>query len=98
MSALQLPVHVEQSYPQRDGEYDIVDDTGATLVWRTSKEAADALVRACNVRPTLVKALEGLLDHYVQLVNSGDAGNWDPEKEPVVIAARHALRLARGEE
>lgn len=36
-------------------------------------------------------ALAGLLEHYVLLVNSGDAGSWDPEVEPVVIASRSAL-------
>jgi len=36
-------------------------------------------------------ALQGLLDRYVGLVVSGDAGNWDAEKEPEVIAARVAL-------
>ena len=38
-------------------------------------------------------ALCGLLDNYVALVNSGDAGNWDCEIEPEVIAARRALTL-----
>lgn len=37
-------------------------------------------------------ALEGLLNHYTALVNSGDCGNWDPETEPQVIAARKALK------
>jgi hypothetical protein len=37
------------------------------------------------------EALQALLDHYLSLVNSGDAGNWDPEAEEVVIAARAAL-------
>jgi len=37
------------------------------------------------------EALQKLLDHYTALVNSGDAGNWNPEAEPVVIAARVAL-------
>lgn len=36
-------------------------------------------------------ALVDLLDHYLELVNSGDCGNWDPETEPVVIAARKAI-------
>ena len=39
----------------------------------------------------LTNALQGLLDRYLELVNSGDAGNWNPEKEPQVIAARVAL-------
>ena len=37
------------------------------------------------------EALRGILNHYVRLVESGDAGNWDAEKEPEVIAAREAL-------
>lgn len=41
----------------------------------------------------LALALENLLDHYISLVESGDAGNWDPEKEKQVIDARKALRL-----
>lgn len=42
----------------------------------------------------LREALEGLLNHYVELVLSGDAGFWDPEKEDEVIAARAALKEA----
>lgn len=41
---------------------------------------------------TVVSALESLLEHYTFMVNSGDCGNWDPEKEEVVIAARAALK------
>ena len=40
-------------------------------------------------------ALEALLQHYVCLVNCGDCGNWNPEEEPVVIAARAALAAPR---
>jgi hypothetical protein len=36
-------------------------------------------------------ALIALLDRYTGLVNSGDAGNWNPEDEPEVIAARAAI-------
>jgi len=39
----------------------------------------------------LVDALAGLLKLYVDLGNSGDAGNWNPEEEPEVIAARAVL-------
>jgi hypothetical protein len=51
------------------------------------------------MKPTIQEvreALSGLLDHYTQLVNSGDAGNWNPEKEPQVIAARRALASLEG--
>jgi hypothetical protein len=39
----------------------------------------------------LAEALETFVAEYVALVNSGDAGFWDPETEPKVIAARAAL-------
>lgn len=43
-----------------------------------------------NVR--LALALENLLSHYISLVVSGDAGNWNPEEEEEVINARRALQ------
>lgn len=36
-------------------------------------------------------ALQGLLDRYVGMINSGDCGHWDPEQEAEVIAARKAI-------
>ena len=39
----------------------------------------------------LVEALNDILTHYTELVNCGDCGHWDPEKEGPVIAARAAL-------
>jgi hypothetical protein len=39
----------------------------------------------------LVKALNSIVEQYCDLANSGDAGFWDPEKVPQVIAARAAL-------
>lgn len=41
--------------------------------------------------PALAEALDKLLDRYTSLVNCGDCGVWDPEKEDEVIAARAAL-------
>lgn len=46
---------------------------------------------ALKQREDLANRLAALLGHYVQLVNSGDAGNRDPEQEHCVIAARRAL-------
>jgi hypothetical protein len=43
----------------------------------------------------LEAALRDLLAHYVQLVECGDCGFWDPEKEPQVMAARAALNPDR---
>lgn len=38
------------------------------------------------------KALVAMIDMYVALVESGDAGFWDAEKVPEVIEARAALQ------
>lgn len=45
----------------------------------------------------LRSALQGLLDRYLTMVNSGDCGNWEPEDEAEVIAARKALKTQRSE-
>lgn len=37
------------------------------------------------------KAGKNFLNSYLRLVNSGDAGFWDPETEPEIIAMRAAL-------
>jgi hypothetical protein len=41
----------------------------------------------------LALALRDLLKHYVELVESGDCGSWNPEGVSQVIQARAALRL-----
>lgn len=53
----------------------------------------DALLAAATEREAMRSALENLLTMYVRMVNSGDYGNWDPETEAEVIAARAALIL-----
>lgn len=64
--------------------------------------ASDALTR-CNkwiegAKPLLERggeserALENLLKRYVDLVNCGDCGNWNPETEQEVIEARRVLQ------
>lgn len=42
---------------------------------------------------TTHEALQALLTRYTNLINSGDAGFWDPETEQVVIDARAALKV-----
>lgn len=46
--------------------------------------------------PDLLHTLRVMVYRYVSLVNGGDCGNWDPETEPEVIAARAALAKAEG--
>lgn len=60
---------------------------------------ADELRAAANAMaaaPDTMAALRELLDLYVGLVNCGDCGFWDPEKEAEVIAARAAIAKAEG--
>lgn len=52
-------------------------------------QEASAAIAKDNSR--LREALSTFLIEYVALVDSGDAGFWDAEKEPKVIAARAAL-------
>lgn len=64
---------------------------GTDLRWHVTdihREAADVI-------DALVAALDTFVSEYVELVNSGDAGFWEPEDEPKVKAARAALALSR---
>lgn len=46
----------------------------------------------------LLEACKSVVDQWVRLVNSGDAGNWDPEKDEHIINARRAIALAESSE
>lgn len=56
----------------------------------------EANARLIAASPDLLAALFTFLIEYVRLVESGDAGFWDAEKEPKVIAARAAIARATG--
>lgn len=56
--------------------------------------ANGALIAAA---PELLAALQGFLDMYIAAANSGDWGNWDPEEDDEVIAARAAILKATGD-
>jgi hypothetical protein len=58
---------------------------------------AEKYARLFAASPDLYEALKALLDHYTLMVESGDAGNWDAEREPQVIAARAALAKVEGQ-
>ncbi len=79
---------------------DIAHTQFAQVVWRMSGEErspqCEARVHLIVAAPELLEALQGLLDHYVALVNCGDCGNWDPNEEAPVIAARAAIAKAEG--
>jgi hypothetical protein len=48
-----------------------------------------------SAAPKLFAALEHMVAMYTQLINSGDCGNWDPETDKEVIAARKAIKAAK---
>jgi hypothetical protein len=67
----------------------IADDCNPdTVVYQIFSDVSDTN----DVEPLKI-ALRGLLVRYLELVNSGDAGYWDPELEGPVVAARWALKL-----
>lgn len=73
----------------------------AHVVVRFSGDKEDDATGLANARliaaaPETIKALEALLAMYAKLANSGDCGNWDPEDEPEVRAARAAIDKAKG--
>ncbi len=89
--------------PLTPGPWEVVDgdnivSTGKDPLFIAStsdrQRMADATFIAAS--PDLLEALEGLLKRYTQLVNCGDCGNWDPEKEDDVIASRAAIAKAKG--
>lgn len=79
-----------------DGEeipgFDYVEADFAKCLEQERDEAREAAALV----PELVAALEAMADYYVQLVNTGDAGQWDPEGDDVVIKSRAALAKAKG--
>lgn len=70
-------------YRKGEFEYGAVTESNARLI---------------AAAPDLLVALSDLLNHYVKLVESGDAGFWDAEQEPEVITARAAIAKATGDQ
>lgn len=62
-----------------------------------SASERDANARLIAAAPDILDALAGIIGIYVDLAESGDAGFWDAEKMPEVIAARSAIAKAIGE-
>lgn len=67
----------------------------------TGRIVAQGLTRAdaqvMSVARELLAGCEGVLNTYCALVESGDCGNWDPEREEPVKAARAAIAQAKGQ-
>ena len=87
---------VSQSFP---GCYHAVSENGQFSTGCISFDGHGlANARLIAAAPELLESLRVLLALYVRLANSGDCGNWNPEDEPEVIAARAALALCGDQE
>jgi hypothetical protein len=98
------PWEVKRSAHKHDGAYDyaisapdalvLAEAFGRDAVGRYPEAEANAHLIAAA--PDMYEALKTFVAEYVDLVESGDAGFWDPEKEAKVIAARSAIAKAEG--
>lgn len=68
-----------------------------TRVPSNGKGSVEANASILAAAHDLYSSLTALLNRYVGLVHSGDAGFWDPEAEEEVINSRDAIAKARGE-
>jgi hypothetical protein len=62
-----------------------------------SRDERRSNARLIAAAPELLDALKAMLKMYCELVNSGDCGDWSPEEDEEVIAARAAIAKAEGE-
>lgn len=80
--SVQVKRLLEKVEEQR-GEIRSADHNFVSLLARQER----ALERLAELEAALLRMTE----HYTDMIKSGGCGNWDPEKEEVVIAARAAL-------
>lgn len=80
------------------GQHIVWDESGKTVaVVYTNASDAELLACAVNAHASLIAALDNLVNHHVEMLNSGDCGKWDMGANAQVKEARAALKLARGE-
>lgn len=77
----------------KGGKSPMVGDRFFSICVSATSEEDKRLIAAA---PDLLEALESLIIKYVRLVNSGDAGFWNPEDDKEVIAAIAAIAKAEG--
>ena len=66
---------------------------GVNLNWDRDSQVRQRGILAAAA-PDLLAALKSTLENYVNLASSGDCGNWNPEQDDFVIAARAAISEA----
>lgn len=90
------PWEVEEIMPE-DKDWGMCEITASDDSFVATAVIGLANARLISAAPDMAEALQGFLDHYVAMVNSGDWGFWNPEDEPPVKVACAALAKARGE-
>lgn len=94
--------HTEGPWQTNGGIVRTVDENSitvrkiATVHGEFGEAEKIANARLIAAAPELLEALKATLGKWVDLVESGDAGFWDAEEEPHVIAARAAIARAEG--
>lgn len=59
------------------------------------EKAESAIISMAVVIRDMSDCLDDMTNHYAELINSGDAGNWNPEEEQEVMAARKMVSEAK---
>lgn len=67
----------------------VKDEIAEWKIYSTSKQPQQ--VTSEPTKQELVYALSSILDRYISVAASGDAGNWDYEAEAEVVEARRVL-------
>lgn len=66
----------------------VLDEEKANEYTNAKKE--NAQLKADNAE--LLSALQDINDHYCELINSGDAGSWNPNDEDVIQLSRKLIQ------
>ena len=70
------------------------DNAGIATLYAISELQDKANAKLIAASPEMLEALKAMTEHYVDLVNSSDAGSWNPEEEDVVKKAREVITKA----
>lgn len=91
----ELHQHLQECVDSNDSDL-IVTTNGVTFnvfenAYTLSVDAKRERDRLVEENKRLREALIGMTERHCDLINSGDAGNWNPEEDQPVISARLAL-------
>jgi hypothetical protein len=73
-----------------DGDINTIASIGNDI------DGAENAAQLIAAAPELLEALKAFTKMYVNMIKSGDCGNWNPEEDAEVIQARKAIAKAEG--